>query len=146
MSSECVSGDVMQIHWRFFFFLTNFSQLASVCHAERLFWAWVDGVIVHDSQTRVDPEKLSKVDVLSFIHHNHHPWNSKVSVRQSRMHILKCMKDRNCSKKSNNSIFFSQLESLIAGSGEWLVRLQRSSRYILFTISPCFSPTSKWLW
>ncbi|KAF3849873.1 hypothetical protein F7725_019592 [Dissostichus mawsoni] len=23
----------------------------SVCHAERYFWAWVDGVIVHDSQT-----------------------------------------------------------------------------------------------
>ncbi|XP_028996841.1 cap-specific mRNA (nucleoside-2'-O-)-methyltransferase 1 [Betta splendens] len=42
-----------------------------VCHSERLFWAWVDGVIVHDSQTRVDPEKLSKDDVLSFIHQNH---------------------------------------------------------------------------
>uniref|UniRef100_A0AAY4B6B1 Cap-specific mRNA (nucleoside-2'-O-)-methyltransferase 1 n=1 Tax=Denticeps clupeoides TaxID=299321 RepID=A0AAY4B6B1_9TELE len=38
-----------------------------VCHKERLFWAWEDGVRVHDSQTRVDPEKLSKDDVLSFI-------------------------------------------------------------------------------
>lgn len=47
--------------------------ILSVCHAERLFWAWVDGVIVHDSQTRMDPEKLSKDDVLSFIHQNHHP-------------------------------------------------------------------------
>ncbi|KAG7244148.1 hypothetical protein INR49_004221 [Caranx melampygus] len=37
-----------------------------VCHSERLFWAWVDGVIVHDSQTRMDPEKLSKDDV--FLH------------------------------------------------------------------------------
>uniref|UniRef100_A0A3B4A205 Cap-specific mRNA (nucleoside-2'-O-)-methyltransferase 1 n=1 Tax=Periophthalmus magnuspinnatus TaxID=409849 RepID=A0A3B4A205_9GOBI len=36
-----------------------------VCHSERLFWAWEDGVIVHDSQTRMDPEKLSKDDVLS---------------------------------------------------------------------------------
>ncbi|XP_049446177.1 cap-specific mRNA (nucleoside-2'-O-)-methyltransferase 1 [Epinephelus fuscoguttatus] len=44
-----------------------------VCHSERLFWAWVDGVIVHDSQTRVDPEKLSKDDVLSFVHQNHQP-------------------------------------------------------------------------
>ncbi|XP_068609863.1 cap-specific mRNA (nucleoside-2'-O-)-methyltransferase 1 [Brachionichthys hirsutus] len=44
-----------------------------VCHSERLFWAWVDGVIVHDSQTRVDPEKLSKDDVLSFVHQNYQP-------------------------------------------------------------------------
>ncbi|XP_056284572.1 cap-specific mRNA (nucleoside-2'-O-)-methyltransferase 1 isoform X2 [Pseudoliparis swirei] len=43
----------------------------NVCHAERLFWAWVDGVIVHDSQTRVDSEKLSKDDVLSFVHQNY---------------------------------------------------------------------------
>ncbi|XP_013867007.1 cap-specific mRNA (nucleoside-2'-O-)-methyltransferase 1 isoform X2 [Austrofundulus limnaeus] len=42
-----------------------------VCHSERLFWAWVEGVIVHDSQTRMDPEKLSKNDVLSFIHQHH---------------------------------------------------------------------------
>ncbi|KAF3702856.1 Cap-specific mRNA (nucleoside-2'-O-)-methyltransferase 1 [Channa argus] len=42
-----------------------------VCHSGRLFWAWVDGVIVHDSQTRMDPEKLSKDDVLTFIHHNY---------------------------------------------------------------------------
>lgn len=42
-----------------------------VCHSERLFWAWEDGVIVHDSQTRMDPEKLSKDDVLSFIQQNH---------------------------------------------------------------------------
>ncbi|KAM3603437.1 uncharacterized protein V6R79_022484 [Siganus canaliculatus] len=41
-----------------------------VCNSERLFWAWVDGVIVHDSQTRMDPEKLSKDDVLSFVHQN----------------------------------------------------------------------------
>lgn len=39
-----------------------------VCHHERLFWAWEDGVRVHDSQTRVDPGKLSKDHVLSFIH------------------------------------------------------------------------------
>ncbi|XP_029902805.1 cap-specific mRNA (nucleoside-2'-O-)-methyltransferase 1 [Myripristis murdjan] len=44
-----------------------------VCHSERLFWAWVEGVIVHDSQTRMDPEKLSKDDVLSFIHQNYQP-------------------------------------------------------------------------
>ncbi|XP_071388376.1 cap-specific mRNA (nucleoside-2'-O-)-methyltransferase 1 [Centroberyx affinis] len=44
-----------------------------VCHSERLFWAWVDGVIVHDSQTRIDPEKLSKDDVLSFIHQKYQP-------------------------------------------------------------------------
>uniref|UniRef100_A0A8C9S7Z9 Cap-specific mRNA (nucleoside-2'-O-)-methyltransferase 1 n=1 Tax=Scleropages formosus TaxID=113540 RepID=A0A8C9S7Z9_SCLFO len=41
-----------------------------VCHFERMFWAWEDGVRVHDSQTRVDPEKLSKEDVLTFIHHS----------------------------------------------------------------------------
>ncbi|XP_035534581.1 cap-specific mRNA (nucleoside-2'-O-)-methyltransferase 1 [Morone saxatilis] len=44
-----------------------------VCHSERLFWAWVDGVIVHDSQTRMDPEKLSKDCVLSFVHQNYQP-------------------------------------------------------------------------
>ncbi|KAM6954069.1 cap-specific mRNA (nucleoside-2'-O-)-methyltransferase 1 [Aplochiton taeniatus] len=44
-----------------------------VCHSERFFWSWVDGVRVHDSQTRVDPEKLSKDDVLSFIHQYHQP-------------------------------------------------------------------------
>ncbi|XP_003971781.1 cap-specific mRNA (nucleoside-2'-O-)-methyltransferase 1 isoform X1 [Takifugu rubripes] len=44
-----------------------------VCHAERFFWAWVDGVIVHDSQTRVDPEKLSKDDIMSFVHQNYQP-------------------------------------------------------------------------
>ncbi|XP_068580711.1 cap-specific mRNA (nucleoside-2'-O-)-methyltransferase 1 [Cebidichthys violaceus] len=43
----------------------------NVCHSERLFWAWVEGVIVHDSQTRMDPEKLSKDDVLSFVHQNY---------------------------------------------------------------------------
>ncbi|XP_026887386.2 cap-specific mRNA (nucleoside-2'-O-)-methyltransferase 1 [Electrophorus electricus] len=37
------------------------------CYHERLFWAWEEGVIVHDSQTRVDPKKLSKDHVLSFI-------------------------------------------------------------------------------
>uniref|UniRef100_A0A673M3R5 Cap-specific mRNA (nucleoside-2'-O-)-methyltransferase 1 n=1 Tax=Sinocyclocheilus rhinocerous TaxID=307959 RepID=A0A673M3R5_9TELE len=40
------------------------------CHQDRLFWAWEEGVRVHDSQTRVNPDKLSKDDVLSFIHHN----------------------------------------------------------------------------
>uniref|UniRef100_A0A8C9RU18 Cap-specific mRNA (nucleoside-2'-O-)-methyltransferase 1 n=1 Tax=Scleropages formosus TaxID=113540 RepID=A0A8C9RU18_SCLFO len=45
-----------------------------VCHFERMFWAWEDGVRVHDSQTRVDPEKLSKEDVLTFIHH----WRGKI--------------------------------------------------------------------
>ncbi|XP_036943009.1 cap-specific mRNA (nucleoside-2'-O-)-methyltransferase 1 [Acanthopagrus latus] len=44
-----------------------------VCHSERLFWAWVDGVIVHDSQTRMDPEKLSKDEVLSFVHQYYQP-------------------------------------------------------------------------
>ncbi|XP_061890784.1 cap-specific mRNA (nucleoside-2'-O-)-methyltransferase 1 isoform X1 [Entelurus aequoreus] len=44
-----------------------------VCHSKRLFWAWEEGVIVHDSQTRMDPEKLSKDDVLSFIHQNRQP-------------------------------------------------------------------------
>ncbi|XP_067226545.1 cap-specific mRNA (nucleoside-2'-O-)-methyltransferase 1 [Chanodichthys erythropterus] len=38
------------------------------CHKDRLFWAWEEGVRVHDSQTRVNPDKLSKDDVLSFIH------------------------------------------------------------------------------
>ncbi|XP_066558976.1 cap-specific mRNA (nucleoside-2'-O-)-methyltransferase 1 isoform X2 [Amia ocellicauda] len=44
-----------------------------VCHFERLFWAWEDGVRVHDSQSRVDPEKLSKEDVLSYIHQHYQP-------------------------------------------------------------------------
>ncbi|CAG03561.1 unnamed protein product, partial [Tetraodon nigroviridis] len=44
--------------------------ILSVCHSERFFWAWVDGVIVHDSQTRMDPEKLSKNDIMSFVHQN----------------------------------------------------------------------------
>ncbi|KAJ8270520.1 hypothetical protein GJAV_G00115890 [Gymnothorax javanicus] len=44
-----------------------------VCHFERLFWAWEDGVKVHDSQTRVDPEKLSKEDILTFIHQHYQP-------------------------------------------------------------------------
>uniref|UniRef100_A0A8C1AYN5 Cap-specific mRNA (nucleoside-2'-O-)-methyltransferase 1 n=2 Tax=Cyprinus carpio TaxID=7962 RepID=A0A8C1AYN5_CYPCA len=38
------------------------------CHQDRLFWAWEEGVRVHDSQTRVNPDKLSKDEVLSFIH------------------------------------------------------------------------------
>ncbi|XP_028647790.1 LOW QUALITY PROTEIN: cap-specific mRNA (nucleoside-2'-O-)-methyltransferase 1 [Erpetoichthys calabaricus] len=37
------------------------------CHFERLFWAWEEGVKVHDSQSRIDSDKLSKEDVLSFI-------------------------------------------------------------------------------
>ncbi|KAM6915772.1 cap-specific mRNA (nucleoside-2'-O-)-methyltransferase 1 isoform 1-T1 [Xenentodon cancila] len=44
-----------------------------VCHSERLFWAWEDGVIVHDSQTRVDHDKLSKDKLLLFIHQNYQP-------------------------------------------------------------------------
>ncbi|XP_034756159.1 cap-specific mRNA (nucleoside-2'-O-)-methyltransferase 1 [Etheostoma cragini] len=44
-----------------------------VCHSERLFWAWVDGVIVHDSQTRMDPGKLSKDEVLSFVRQYYQP-------------------------------------------------------------------------
>ncbi|XP_069034680.1 cap-specific mRNA (nucleoside-2'-O-)-methyltransferase 1 [Lepisosteus oculatus] len=44
-----------------------------ICHVERLFWAWEDGVKVHDSQTRIDPEKLSKEDILSFIHQHYQP-------------------------------------------------------------------------
>lgn len=47
--------------------------ILSVCHSERFFWAWVDGVIVHDSQTRMDPEKLSKDDIMSFVHQNYQP-------------------------------------------------------------------------
>ncbi|XP_077566986.1 cap-specific mRNA (nucleoside-2'-O-)-methyltransferase 1 [Stigmatopora nigra] len=38
-----------------------------VCHADRLFWAWEDGVIVHDSQTRLDSQKLSKDVLLAYI-------------------------------------------------------------------------------
>ncbi|XP_059697369.1 cap-specific mRNA (nucleoside-2'-O-)-methyltransferase 1 [Haemorhous mexicanus] len=38
-----------------------------VCHYSRLFWEWGEGVKVHDSQKRQDPEKLSKETVLSFI-------------------------------------------------------------------------------
>ncbi|XP_056589922.1 cap-specific mRNA (nucleoside-2'-O-)-methyltransferase 1 isoform X2 [Triplophysa dalaica] len=38
------------------------------CHQDRLFWAWEEGVRVHDSQTRVNPDKLSKDEVLTFIH------------------------------------------------------------------------------
>lgn len=40
------------------------------CHHDRLFWAWEKGVRVHDSQTR-DPDKLSKDDLLSFIHQHY---------------------------------------------------------------------------
>lgn len=48
---------------------TNLAFLSahSVCHYSRLFWEWGEGVKVHDSQKRQDPEKLSKEDVLSFI-------------------------------------------------------------------------------
>ncbi|XP_063161020.1 cap-specific mRNA (nucleoside-2'-O-)-methyltransferase 1 isoform X2 [Candoia aspera] len=38
-----------------------------VCYPGRLFWEWDDGIKVHDSQKREDPEKLSKETVLSFI-------------------------------------------------------------------------------
>ncbi|RXN00842.1 Cap-specific mRNA (nucleoside-2'-O-)-methyltransferase 1 [Acipenser ruthenus] len=51
---------------------TNAVAPFHVCHLERLFWAWVEGVRVHDSQTRVDADKLSKKDVLAFIRAHHH--------------------------------------------------------------------------
>lgn len=53
---------------------TNLALLSahSVCHYSRLFWEWGEGVKVHDSQKRQDPEKLSKETVLSFIQ-AHHP-------------------------------------------------------------------------
>ncbi|XP_041107011.1 cap-specific mRNA (nucleoside-2'-O-)-methyltransferase 1-like [Polyodon spathula] len=51
---------------------TNAVAPFHVCHLERLFWAWVEGVKVHDSQTRVDADKLSKKDVLAFIRAHHH--------------------------------------------------------------------------
>nr|XP_056709258.1 cap-specific mRNA (nucleoside-2'-O-)-methyltransferase 1 [Euleptes europaea] len=38
-----------------------------ICYFNRLFWEWGEGVKVHDSQKREDPEKLSKEAVLSFI-------------------------------------------------------------------------------
>ncbi|XP_069744124.1 cap-specific mRNA (nucleoside-2'-O-)-methyltransferase 1-like [Narcine bancroftii] len=44
-----------------------------VCHQQRLFWVWEEGVRVHDCQTRQDPEKLSKDDILSFIHEHFQP-------------------------------------------------------------------------
>ncbi|XP_066527148.1 cap-specific mRNA (nucleoside-2'-O-)-methyltransferase 1 [Hoplias malabaricus] len=47
-----------------------------VCHQERLFWAWEEGVRVHDSQTRIDPEKLSKDQVLSFIRKHCQQWET----------------------------------------------------------------------
>ncbi|KAL7865054.1 hypothetical protein AOLI_G00164740 [Acnodon oligacanthus] len=47
-----------------------------VCHHDRLFWAWEEGVRVHDSQTRVDPEKLSKDHVLSFIRKHCQQWET----------------------------------------------------------------------
>ncbi|KAK3547628.1 hypothetical protein QTP86_026269 [Hemibagrus guttatus] len=51
-----------------------------VCHQERLFWAWEEGVRVHDSQNRVDPLKLSKDTVLSFIRKHCHQWESRDGV------------------------------------------------------------------
>lgn len=47
-----------------------------VCHKERLFWAWEDGVRVHDSQSRVDPQKLSKDHVLSFVRKHCEQWET----------------------------------------------------------------------
>uniref|UniRef100_H3ADY8 Cap-specific mRNA (nucleoside-2'-O-)-methyltransferase 1 n=1 Tax=Latimeria chalumnae TaxID=7897 RepID=H3ADY8_LATCH len=44
-----------------------------ICHFERLFWLWEEGVRVHDSQTKQDPEKLSKDDVLAFIQTHYQP-------------------------------------------------------------------------
>ncbi|GAA6082024.1 cap-specific mRNA (nucleoside-2'-O-)-methyltransferase 1, partial [Tachysurus ichikawai] len=51
-----------------------------VCHQERLFWAWEEGVRVHDSQNRVDPQKLSKDNVLLFIRKHSHQWESRDGV------------------------------------------------------------------
>ncbi|KAM9445248.1 cap-specific mRNA (nucleoside-2'-O-)-methyltransferase 1 [Clarias gariepinus] len=51
-----------------------------VCHHERLFWAWEEGVRVHDSQNRIDPQKLSKDQVLSFIRKHSHQWESRDGV------------------------------------------------------------------
>uniref|UniRef100_A0AAR2JC39 Cap-specific mRNA (nucleoside-2'-O-)-methyltransferase 1 n=1 Tax=Pygocentrus nattereri TaxID=42514 RepID=A0AAR2JC39_PYGNA len=56
-----------------------------VCHHDRLFWAWEEGVRVHDSQTRVDPEKLSKDDVLSFIRKHCQQWETLDSA------VLQCL-------------------------------------------------------
>ncbi|XP_078225208.1 cap-specific mRNA (nucleoside-2'-O-)-methyltransferase 1 isoform X3 [Callithrix jacchus] len=39
-----------------------------ICYYGRLFWEWGDGIRVHDSQKPQDQDKLSKEDVLSFIH------------------------------------------------------------------------------
>lgn len=47
--------------------LTSF-LFPSICYYGRLFWEWGDGIRVHDSQKPQDPDKLSKEDVLSFIH------------------------------------------------------------------------------
>ncbi|XP_062871033.1 cap-specific mRNA (nucleoside-2'-O-)-methyltransferase 1 [Trichomycterus rosablanca] len=47
-----------------------------VCHHERLFWAWEEGVRVHDSQTRVDPQKLSKDQVLGFVRKHCEQWEA----------------------------------------------------------------------
>ncbi|KAM6182455.1 cap-specific mRNA (nucleoside-2'-O-)-methyltransferase 1 [Erethizon dorsatum] len=43
-----------------------------VCYFSRLFWEWGDGIRVHDSQKLQDLDKLSKEDVLSFIHMHSH--------------------------------------------------------------------------
>ncbi|KAJ7340947.1 hypothetical protein JRQ81_004234 [Phrynocephalus forsythii] len=45
-----------------------------ICYFNCLFWEWGDGVKVHDSQKREDPEKLSKEAVLSFIR-QHTPYD-----------------------------------------------------------------------
>uniref|UniRef100_A0A671RPY9 Cap-specific mRNA (nucleoside-2'-O-)-methyltransferase 1 n=1 Tax=Sinocyclocheilus anshuiensis TaxID=1608454 RepID=A0A671RPY9_9TELE len=52
------------------FFYNKQTKESTYCQYEviLLFWAWEEGVRVHDSQTRVNPDKLSKDDVLSFIH------------------------------------------------------------------------------
>ncbi|XP_060610056.1 cap-specific mRNA (nucleoside-2'-O-)-methyltransferase 1 [Anolis sagrei] len=49
-----------------------------ICYFSRLFWEWGDGVKVHDSQKREDPEKLSKDAVLSFIR-QHSPYEQTVA-------------------------------------------------------------------
>lgn len=64
-----------------FFFCPLF--FLRVCHQERLFWAWEEGVRVHDSQSRVDPQKLSKDNVLSFIRKHSHQWESRDGVWSS---------------------------------------------------------------
>uniref|UniRef100_A0A6J0T072 Cap-specific mRNA (nucleoside-2'-O-)-methyltransferase 1 n=1 Tax=Pogona vitticeps TaxID=103695 RepID=A0A6J0T072_9SAUR len=49
-----------------------------ICYFNCLFWEWGNGVKVHDSQKREDPEKLSKETVLSFIR-QHSPYDESLT-------------------------------------------------------------------